>query len=78
MFKFKIFTRDIGKATRMASAFDTSTVYINTYNVIYPNFAFGGRKQSGYGKEYGVEALDSYTDIKFVFLETNENSSFLV
>jgi len=61
-----IWTRDIGKAHRVARAVRAGTVWINTYNVYDPAAPFGGYKQSGFGRELGSAAIESYTELKSV------------
>jgi acyl-CoA reductase-like NAD-dependent aldehyde dehydrogenase len=62
-----VWTRDINKALVLASRIKTGQVYVNTYGagggVELP---FGGYKKSGYGREKGLEALASYTQVKNV------------
>jgi aldehyde dehydrogenase (NAD+) len=62
-----IWTRDINKALALASRIKSGQVYVNTYGagggVELP---FGGYKKSGYGREKGLEALASYTQVKNV------------
>jgi acyl-CoA reductase-like NAD-dependent aldehyde dehydrogenase len=62
-----VWTRDINKAMTIASRIKAGQVYINTYGagggVELP---FGGYKKSGYGREKGLEALASYTQVKNV------------
>ncbi|SRR6266849_2495700 len=61
-----IWTRDISKAHRLASRLRAGTVWINCYNVFDAALPFGGYKQSGWGREMGHEALESYTEVKCV------------
>jgi aldehyde dehydrogenase (NAD+) len=63
-----IWTRDIGKAIRMARAVRAGTVWINTYNQYDSAAPFGGFKASGFGRDLGREALDGYTDVKTVWV----------
>ncbi|KAH3671168.1 hypothetical protein WICMUC_004764 [Wickerhamomyces mucosus] len=59
-------TTNISKALKIAKELKSGTVWINTYNDFHEQVPFGGFKQSGFGKEMGEEALDSYTQIKAV------------
>jgi phenylacetaldehyde dehydrogenase len=65
-----IWTRDIAKAHRAAEALKAGTVWINCYNVFDAASPFGGYKQSGYGREMGHHALDLYTQVKSVWVQT--------
>ncbi len=64
-----IWTRDIKKAIRTAKAIQAGTVWINTYNMYDPASPFGGFKQSGFGRDLGVHALDGYTQVKSVWVD---------
>jgi acyl-CoA reductase-like NAD-dependent aldehyde dehydrogenase len=63
-----VWTRDIGKAHRVARHIKAGTVWINTYNNYDPAAAFGGYKQSGYGRELSGHALEQYTQVKSVWV----------
>ena len=63
-----IWTRDIGKAHRIAAELKAGTVWINCYNVSDAALPFGGYKQSGWGREMGHEALELYTETKAVVI----------
>jgi len=64
-----IWTRDIGKALRTARAIRAGTVWVNTYNMYDAAAGFGGYKQSGFGRELGLHAIDGYTQIKTVWVD---------
>jgi acyl-CoA reductase-like NAD-dependent aldehyde dehydrogenase len=63
-----VWTRDIGKAHRVAAQLEAGTVWINQYNWYDAGAPFGGYKQSGYGRELGRQALEHYTETKTVFV----------
>jgi acyl-CoA reductase-like NAD-dependent aldehyde dehydrogenase len=65
-----VWTRDIGKAHRYAHAIQAGTVWINGYGMIDPAAPFGGYKMSGFGREMGKEAIDLYTQVKTVWVNT--------
>ncbi len=61
-----VWTRDIGKAHKIANEVRAGTVWINCYDVFDAAAPFGGFKQSGLGRELGEKALDNYTELKTV------------
>ncbi len=67
-----VWTQDLTKAHRVARAIKAGTVWVNTYNQLPNEAAFGGYKQSGVGRELGVHALELYTQVKSVFVDLNE------
>jgi acyl-CoA reductase-like NAD-dependent aldehyde dehydrogenase len=61
-----VFTRDFGAAHRLARDIDAGQVYINEYFAGGVSVPFGGNRQSGFGREKGLEALHSYSRLKSV------------
>jgi acyl-CoA reductase-like NAD-dependent aldehyde dehydrogenase len=64
-----VWTRDVGKAHRLARALKAGTVWINAYNILDAASPFGGYKMSGFGRELGKHALDHYTEVKSVWVD---------
>ena len=64
-----VWTRDVSKAHRVARALEAGTVWVITYNLYDPALPFGGFKESGFGRELGLEALDAYLETKSVWLQ---------
>jgi acyl-CoA reductase-like NAD-dependent aldehyde dehydrogenase len=67
-----LWTRDLGRALRMARAIETGTLSVNSHASVRYSTPFGGVKQSGLGRELGPDALDSFTDTKNVFIATED------
>ncbi len=61
-----IWTRSLERASRAAERLEAGYTWVNSVNRIYDELPFGGTKQSGFGKEHGVEALDYYLETKSV------------
>ena len=64
-----IWTNDIRRAHRVSRALRVGTVWINTYRNVSYMAPFGGFKQSGYGRDNGLEALDGFLQTKTVWIE---------
>jgi aldehyde dehydrogenase (NAD+) len=67
-----VWTKDIKKAHYVARKLQAGTVWINTYNVYDTAAPFGGYKQSGFGREMSLHALDHYTQVKSVWVDLNQ------
>ena len=64
-----IWTNDIKRAHRIAREVKAGTVWINSYRAISYASPFGGYKQSGYGREMGLEAIREFTQVKSVWVD---------
>ena len=64
-----IWTRDIGRAMRVARAVQTGNLSINSGSSVHLEAPFGGVKRSGLGRELGLQALDHYTEWKTVYID---------
>jgi betaine-aldehyde dehydrogenase len=62
-------SKDIGRVHRVARRLRCGTVFVNTYLESVPQLPFGGQKQSGIGRELGMEGLLEFTEIKSVFVK---------
>jgi betaine-aldehyde dehydrogenase len=65
-----IWTREIGRALRVARLIETGNLSINSGSSVHLEAPFGGVKKSGLGRELGLQALDHYTEWKTVYIET--------
>ncbi|MGD0687930.1 MAG: aldehyde dehydrogenase family protein [Streptosporangiaceae bacterium] len=65
-----IWTRDVGRAIRVARAVETGNLSVNSHSSVRYCTPFGGFKQSGLGRELGPDALDAFTEVKNVFIAT--------
>lgn len=65
-------TGDLGRALRLADRIRAGTVWLNCWHKYHPNAPFGGFKMSGYGREQGREAWESYTQYKTVWANLGE------
>lgn len=67
-----IWTNDVKRAHRVVKEIKAGTVWINTYRAVSYASPFGGYKQSGYGREMGMEAIKEFTQIKSVWVDLAE------
>ncbi|HEX8496694.1 MAG TPA: aldehyde dehydrogenase family protein [Actinomycetales bacterium] len=67
-----VWTRDVGRALRVTRALQAGNLSVNSHSSVRYSTPFGGFKQSGLGRELGPDALDSFTEVKNVFIATGE------
>ncbi len=64
-----VWTSDLARAHRAARALRVGTVWVNTYQMVYPSVPYGGVKQSGHGRNLGESSLDEFTQTKSVWMK---------
>ena len=64
-----VWTSDLSRAHRAARALKTGTVWVNTYQMVYPSVPYGGVEQSGHGRNLGEASLDELTQTKSVWMK---------
>ena len=69
-----IFTENNGIALRLSKSVRAGIVFVNTYRLISPIAPFGGFKNSGFGRESGMEAIKDYSNIKTTWISTSKES----
>ena len=67
-----VFTKNGARSLRVTKALRAGIVWVNTYRVVSPIAPFGGYKDSGYGRESGMQAIHDYTRIKTVWINTSD------
>jgi aldehyde dehydrogenase (NAD+)/betaine-aldehyde dehydrogenase len=67
-----IWSQNVGRVNRVARALRSGSVAINTPYAVFPGVPFGGYKQSGYGRELGMETMALYSETKSVLTYTGE------
>ncbi len=68
-----IWTQNVGRALRVSRAVETGALSVNSHSSVRYWTPFGGFKQSGLGRELGPDALDAFTEVKNVFIATEES-----
>ena len=64
-----VWTNDLARAHRATRALRVGTVWVNTYQMVYPSVPYGGVKQSGHGRNLGEASLDDFTQTKSVWMK---------
>jgi acyl-CoA reductase-like NAD-dependent aldehyde dehydrogenase len=64
-----VWTRDVSRALRTAQALKAGTVWVNAYNLYDAGLPFGGYKESGFGRELGMEGMEGYLETKSVWIQ---------
>ncbi|MNY61170.1 Aldehyde dehydrogenase PuuC [compost metagenome] len=72
-----LWTKDIDKALKVSQKLQSGTVFVNTYLETSPQLPFGGYKQSGYGRENGVDGLNEFLEVKSTFIKMGARSPLL-
>ena len=67
-----IYTANFGRSMRVSKVVRAGIVFVNTYRLISPMAPFGGIKDSGYGKEAGIESIKEYTRIKTTWYNSSD------
>jgi acyl-CoA reductase-like NAD-dependent aldehyde dehydrogenase len=67
-----IWTRDGARALRLARALETGVLSVNSNSSVRVHTPFGGMKQSGFGRELGLAGMDGYSELKNVFVSTED------
>jgi aldehyde dehydrogenase (NAD+) len=73
-----VWTENVRRAHRMVQRLRAGTVWINNYRLVSHALPFGGFKQSGVGREMGPEALNEFTEVKSVWIDTGNQVQFPV
>ncbi len=73
-----VWTKDLEKAQAVSKKLQCGTVWINTYGGFYDEVPFGGYKQSGFGRELGIEGLLEYTQTKSICVDQTPGGKSLV
>jgi acyl-CoA reductase-like NAD-dependent aldehyde dehydrogenase len=67
-----LFTRDLGRTMRLTRRLRSGIVWVNTYRAVSPMAPFGGFKDSGHGREAGIDSLHDYTRTKTVWINASQ------
>ncbi len=67
-----VYTSDLARGMRVSKAIRAGITFVNTYRLISPTAPFGGIKDSGYGKEAGIDSIKDYTRVKTTWFYTSD------
>ena len=67
-----VYTSDLARGLRVSNAIRAGITFVNTYRLISPSAPFGGIKDSGYGKEAGIDSIKDYTRVKTIWYYTSD------
>jgi aldehyde dehydrogenase (NAD+)/betaine-aldehyde dehydrogenase len=67
-----VYTSDLSRGLRVSKAIRAGITFVNTYRLISPSAPFGGIKDSGYGKEAGIDSIKDYTRVKTTWYYTSD------
>jgi len=70
-----VYTANLARGMRVSKAIRAGITFVNTYRLISPSAPFGGIKDSGYGKEAGIESIKDYTRVKTTWFYTSDEPS---
>ncbi len=70
-----VYTSDLARGMRVSKAIRAGITFVNTYRLISPTAPFGGIKDSGYGKEAGLESIKDYTRVKTTWFYTSDEAT---
>jgi acyl-CoA reductase-like NAD-dependent aldehyde dehydrogenase len=65
-----VWTRDVARAHRVAERIESGMVWVNDHHRTSPSMPWGGVKDSGFGKQSGREAYDTFTTVKAIIVRT--------
>ena len=67
-----VYTSNLARGMRVSKAIRAGITFVNTYRLISPSAPFGGIKDSGYGKEAGLDSIKDYTRVKTTWFYTSD------
>ncbi len=71
-----LWTKNVNTAHTVARKIKAGTIWVNTYNFLFNEVPFGGFKNSGFGRELGLQALDMYTESKSICIDLGQHPNW--